>query len=161
MSEIKKAAEEDLPEIMKVYARARRFMAETGNPTQWGDNYPEEELLRADIADGNLYAVCADGRICGVFAFILGEDETYGVIEDGAWLSDERYGTIHRIASDGTVRGIFEDVLNFCKNVIGHLRIDTHADNKVMQHKIEKNGFHRCGIIYQKDGTTRIAYEMV
>ena len=34
----------------------------------------------------------------GVFAFILGEDPTYGVIEDGQWLSGDPYGTIHRIA---------------------------------------------------------------
>ena len=28
-----------------------------------------------------------------------------------------------------------------------------------MQNVIEKNGFNRCGIIYVKDGSERIAYE--
>lgn len=30
-----------------------------------------------------------------------------------------------------------------------------------MQHKIEKNGFTRCGIIYITDGSPRIAYQKV
>ena len=39
------------------------------------------------------------------------------------------------------------------------IRIDTHADNKTMQHLIEADGFTRCGIIYIADGTPRIAYQ--
>lgn len=31
----------------------------------------------------------------------LGEDESYRVIEDGAWHLDQPYGTIHRLASNG------------------------------------------------------------
>ena len=158
---IHKAKPDDLPDIMKVYAYARRFMAENGNPTQWGSSYPEEELLKEDIAGGNLYVAESDGEICGVFAFIFGDDETYAVIEDGAWISDSEYGTIHRVAGNGTVPGMFGYVLEFCLSKIGHLRIDTHNDNKIMQHVIEKNGFTRCGIIYCTDGTPRIAYERI
>ena len=39
------------------------------------------------------------------------------------------------------------------------LRADTHADNKVMQHLLESEGFTRCGIIHVEDGTPRIAYQ--
>ena len=39
------------------------------------------------------------------------------------------------------------------------LRADTHADNKIMQHLLEKNGFARCGIIHVEDGTPRVAYQ--
>ena len=41
-----------------------------------------------------------------------------------------------------------------------NLRVDTHRDNKVMQHILTKYGFQRCGIIYVKNGTERIAYQM-
>ena len=34
-----------------------------------------------------------------------------------------------------------------------------HADNKIMQHLLEKNGFARCGIIHVEDGTSRVAYQ--
>ena len=49
--------------------------------------------------------------------------------------------------------------LAFCKGIISHIRIDTHQDNKVMQHVVEKHGFRRRGIIYIADGSPRIAYE--
>ena len=39
------------------------------------------------------------------------------------------------------------------------LRADTHADNKIMQHLLEKNGFTRCGVIHVADGSPRFAYQ--
>ena len=74
--EIKKAALEDIPEIVKVYDIARDFMRANGNLSQWGGGYPGEALLRGDIQAGNLYILCADGVMEGVFAFIPGEDPT-------------------------------------------------------------------------------------
>ena len=46
-------------------------------------------------------------------------------------------------------------VLEHCES----LRADTHEDNKIMQHLLEKNGFVRCGIIHVEDGTPRVAYQ--
>lgn len=100
--EIKKAALEDIPEIVKVYDIARMFMRANGNLSQWGGGYPGEPLLRGDIQAGNLYILCADGAMEGVFAFIPGEDPTYRYIEDGNWHRNRPYGTIHRLASRGT-----------------------------------------------------------
>ena len=43
----------DLDRMMEIYAFARQFMAEHGNPDQWGPtNWPPEELIRKDIAAG-------------------------------------------------------------------------------------------------------------
>lgn len=147
--------------MMRVYSRARQFMAENGNPTQWGTEYPKRELLEQDIARGVGY-VCEDEQgIQGVFTFILGEDPTYAVIEDGNWINEGPYGTIHRIASAGAVKGICSKSFDWCFKKCGNLRIDTHEDNKVMQHVIEKNGFIKCGRIYVEDGSPRIAYQRV
>ena len=151
---------EDIPRLMEIYAYAREFMKQTGNPTQWGDNFPPQVFLENDVVNGNGYAMCDDdGRIYATFAFIVGDDPTYKNIYDGAWLDDEPYGTIHRIASDGTHRGVLKTCVSFCEGIIPNLRIDTHNDNKVMQHQIEKNGFTRCGTIYVEDGSPRIAYQ--
>ena len=49
--------------------------------------------------------------------------------------------------------------VNWCLEHCESLRADTHADNKIMQHLLEKNGFTRCGIIHVADGTPRIAYQ--
>ena len=157
---IRKATMQDLPAVMDIYAYARNFMVKTGNANQWGDGYPQEKLLRDDIARKQLYMIEQDGAICGVFVFIIGEDPTYAVIDEGVWLSDAPYGTIHRVASNGTVHGIMKQIVEFCRAQIRHLRIDTHADNHIMQHLILQCGFTRRGIIYVRDGSPRIAYEM-
>ena len=47
--QIRKATIEELDEIMKIYAFARNFMAEHGNPTQWGQNKPSKEQIESDI----------------------------------------------------------------------------------------------------------------
>ena len=156
---IRKATGADLEKIKDIYAAARRFMAENGNPTQWGDGYPSEKIIKTDMENGDLYVVSDGNDIHGVFAFIIGDDPSYREI-DGSWLSDEKYGTVHRIASDGKMKGIFSSAMSFCEEKIKHLRIDTHPDNKVMQKAIEKHGFEKRGIIiYRPDGSPRIAYE--
>ena len=96
----------------------------------------------------------------GGVAFILGADPTYKVIEDGQWLNDTLpYGTLHRLASAGESKGIGKAVVEWCLEHCESLRADTHADNKVMQHLLESEGFTRCGIIHVEDGTPRIAYQ--
>lgn len=159
MYRVRRAVWADFDRILEIYALARKFMAQTGNPTQWGTNYPPLDMLEADIPAGNLYVV-EDDAIHGVFAYFSEPDPTYGYIEDGAWLDDSSYGTIHRVAADGS-GGVFSAVLNFAQEQNPHVRIDTHHDNKVMQHVLEKHGFHRTGIIYLEDGDPRIAYEKV
>ena len=157
---IRNALQKDFDDILRIYARAREYMKRNGNPTQWEENFPPETLINDDIREKRNYVVEADGGIHGVFAFILGDDPTYARIE-GAWMSDAPYGTIHRIASDGTVKGVFAAAIAFCKSRLSHIRIDTHADNKTMRCAIEKAGFKECGIIRVADGTPRIAYELI
>ena len=159
--EIRPSRPDDLDDILRVYEAARQTMRETGNPNQWGDSWPPVEVVRDDIPAGRSYVVTDDeGTVHGVFVLIIGEDPTYGYIEDGAWLDDEPYGTIHRIASDGQMRGVFAASIGFCLGKIGNLRIDTHADNAIMHHSITKAGFTRCGTIYLEDGSPRIAYQL-
>lgn len=159
--EVIKAEEKDLPTILEIYNTAREFMIKTGNPQQWANGGPTMNQLLRDINQSNFYLIKENGEICGVFAFIIGEDPTYKIIEQGEWLSNSEYGTIHRVASNGKIHGILEFVIEYCSKVINHLRIDTHIDNKIMQHLIEKNGLKKCGIIYVSDGSPRIAYEII
>ena len=68
-------------------------------------------------------------------------------------------GTLHRLASAGESKGIGKAVVEWCLEHCESLRADTHADNKIMQHLLEENGFTKCGIIHVEDGTPRIAYQ--
>jgi hypothetical protein len=94
----------------------------------------------------------------GYFALLPSPEPTYDRI-DGAWLTDGPYGVIHRIASYPGVHGIFSAVIAYAAQRYAHLRIDTHRDNRIMQHLIEKHGFTYCGIIWLEDGSERLAYE--
>ena len=156
---IRKANMGDIGEALRIYAYAREYMSAHGNPTQWGNTYPPVEIVRADIENGNLYLCCEGEEAHGVFAFIEGADKTYAVIEQGEWPDDEPYNVMHRMASDGAVRGIGKAALDFCKENSGNVRADTHKDNVTMQNMLAKNGFVPCGIIHVENGSERIAYQ--
>ena len=163
---IRKSTEQDVPRMMEIYDYARRFMAEHGNPNQWGPNrWPPESLIHDDIRSGHSYVCLNDeGTVIGTFYFNAGRDiePTYRQITDGAWLDDGPYGVIHRIAGDGSERGIGAFCINWAYEQCGHLRIDTHGDNTVMQRLVTKLGFVRCGTIFvQQDNFPRFAYEKV
>ena len=103
-----------------------------------------------------------EGRILGTFFFDFGEDIelTYREITEGAWLEDGPYGVVHRIASAGEEKGVGAFCLNWAYARCGHLRIDTHGDNTVMQNLLRKLGFIHCGTIHvEEDDAPRLAYE--
>jgi hypothetical protein len=156
---IRPAANGDLEAILPVYEAARRYMCAHGNPTQWRDGYPTRALLEGDIEKHQLYVCENDGRIYGAFVLQVGIEPTYAVIDDGAWKNDLPYATIHRVGADGSRGGVFAECLAFSRAHHPNIRIDTHRDNKTMQHLIEKHGFSRCGIVHMRDGSDRIAYQ--
>lgn len=158
--EIRKARIDETDEILSIYDRARKYMAEKDNPNQWIKGYPQRGLVLEDINLGNLYVYVIDGEIEAVFLFALGVEPTYRVIE-GAWLNEDEYGYMHRIASRGRQKGLLKHIVDYCYGIHGNLRIDTHRDNKIMQHLLTKYGFEECGIIYLEDGSPRIAYQKI
>lgn len=161
---IRHSTEQDFHRMMEIYAHARKYMAENGNPNQWGPNqWPPEELIREDISGDDSYVCVNDnGEVIGTFYLMYGYDiePSYRVIRDGEWLEDSAYGVVHRLATDGSEKGIGAFCLNWALEKCGHLRIDTHTDNKVMQRLAQKLGFIHCGTIYvEQDDYPRIAYE--
>ena len=163
--EIRHSTEEDFQQIMKIYEYARHFMAEHGNPNQWGPtNWPPEELIHSDIAAGNSYVCTYEDKIVGTFFFNQGKDiePTYENIENGAWLDDSPYAVIHRLAGNGSVKGIGSFCIKWALSQCPHLRMDTHGDNIVMQNLLQKSGLTHCGTIYvEEDSYPRLAYEKI
>lgn len=104
---------DELGRILEIYAAARRYMAENGNPAQWGSSYPRRELLEEDLRRGQLYVVTEGDKIHGAFVLALGEEPTYAEMENGAWEHDGPYGTHppgrrrpHRERASSPVRGV-------------------------------------------------------
>ena len=162
---IRKATEQDIGQMMAIYGRARAFMAEHGNPNQWGPTgWPPEAVVRGDIAEGTGYVCVEGGEILAVFCYLYVDnpEPLYDGIREGSWLKAGPYGVVHRIAAarSGTGAGAF--CLEWAFRRSGHLRIDTHPDNTVMQALLEKLGFARRGIVsVAEDNDPRIAFERV
>ena len=159
LMEIRKTTPDELELLLKMYENARMFMASHGNPTQWGTSYPSRELVAEDISTGCSYVCIEHGKIIATFYYKEGDDSTYTHIYSGQWLNEHPYGAVHRITADGSVRGAASFCLEWAYQQCGNLKIDTHRDNTVMQHLLEKNGFTYCGVIYTDNGSERLAYQ--
>ena len=105
--QIRHARPEDLPAMQEIFADARAFMRENGNPDQWGDRFPTQEMIDRDLALHRSY-VCEDnGKIAATFAFTTDGEPTYRVIRGGAWLDDAPYGVVHHRGGKGHARRSF------------------------------------------------------
>lgn len=156
---IRRSTLHDIPEMLNIFAIARRFMTQTGNPNQWAEDYPSVELLTEDINNGDSFICVEDGIAVATFVLRAGYDPTYEKIYDGKWQNDNPYATIHRIASNGKAKGIFNATMRYALKHYKTIRIDTHRDNKVMQNAVIKAGFKYCGIIHCWNGDERLAYQ--
>ena len=147
--QIRKTTTADLPAVMQIYAEARQVMAETGNATQWGENHPPQHIIEEDIA-AELSYVCETDycEVVAVFYFDTTPDPTYAKI-DGAWINDEPYGVVHRIArtKKAQAKGAGAFCLDWCFSQIPNIRIDTHRANAPMLKLLDNLGYKYCGVI--------------
>lgn len=157
---IRKGTIEDIDTICSIYDKARKYMAQCGID-QWQNGYPERSDVLNDVETGISHVLYDENRVYGAFVLVEGEDPTYLVIEDGEWKDSSPYFAIHRVASDGSHKGVFTQIADFAKSKSRHLRVDTHKDNMNMQRVVKANGFEYCGVIHLADGSPRIAFEFI
>jgi len=136
---IRKVLASDLDAVMEIVDAARSIMRASGNMRQWTGGYPDKTVMTADIRRGVCYGCEDGGKLSAVFSMIPGPDPTYADIYGGAWLNEEPYLVVHRIASLPECHGVMDAMLNFCYR---------HCDNSIMRHCLQKAGFAYCGIIY-------------
>ena len=159
--EIRKSKPEDINQIMDCIDTARQLMRESGNQIQWTNGYPSRDLMLESIGNGFNFLIFENGEVVATFDFIIGDDPNYSFIENGAWLNDEKYGVIHRLASNGKAKGVAKFCFEWCFFQFPNIRIDTHETNIPMQKVLEKLGYEKCGIIYVADGTPRLAFQKI
>ena len=156
---IRPATTADIPAILEIFDIARAFMRQNGNFVQWTGAYPGEPEVVADIALGEEYVIEENGEVVAAFTLMSRPEPTYAVIDNGRWLQDGPYGTIHRVASSGKCRGTVQQAVEFALQFHSVLRCDTHADNLPMQRALTNAGFVHCGTVYMADGTPRMGFE--
>ena len=167
---IRKTTEADILPLLEIFAEARKTIAELGID-QWQNGYPNEAVLRTDIALSQSYLVESDGRAIATFAILTNGEPTYDRIFDGEWQTNcarEDYIALHRVAISVACRGkgISTAIVEYAKNYARSLgrasvRIDTHEGNVVMRKMLGNHGFTHCGTILLESGEARVAYEYV
>ena len=159
---IREAKPADIADIMLVMEAAKGIMRASGNMHQWADGYPSEDAITADMEKKGGFVIEDANKVVGYFAFLASPEPTYSKIYKGRWVDDvQSYHVVHRIASYPDVHGIFSAIMDFCFTHDTNIRIDTHRDNKIMQHNLLKHDFTYCGIIYLLSGDERLAYQRI
>jgi GNAT superfamily N-acetyltransferase len=161
---------DDVDAIMTVIAGARAFLG-SQNIDQWQGNYPDRAAVELDIQNQANRVLVVDGRVVGIASLIQGPDPFYKYIEGGSWIggADVPYYAIHRFAIGDAGRGLhlsraFLTALlsELYSRGVRDVRIDTHPDNKIMQHVVLSNGFEHRGLVYLDEPVPeRLAYQLV
>ncbi len=166
MFEFRRAALEDVEQIMMIILQGQRLLLSRG-VDQWQDGYPTAELIEDDIEQQRGFLLLRDGVVAAYGALIAGEEPAYTALSGGEWLSSLDYLTIHRLAVSDRFRGegvgskFFEAMeQEAVRRAIRSLRADTHRDNAVMLRLLERSGFELCGDVYYR-GSHRFAFERV
>ncbi|WP_125762961.1 GNAT family N-acetyltransferase [Companilactobacillus hulinensis] len=167
---LRQAKADDLEKVVKIINGEKNALLVRG-VNQWQRGYPDEEILKRDIEEGINYVLILDGSIVGTAALQQGYDKSYQDISGGSWSSesDVTYAIIHRIPVEPGHQGeklttaLIQQLLTM-SYYLGYydVRIDTHPDNRVMQHVITENGFVERGIItLDTDQDIRKAYQIL
>lgn len=157
---IRKAVPGDLDDIMGLVASSVGKMRACGNWSQWSETYPDKSIIANDIQEGTCYVILDGSEAVGSFVFKPGPDPTYDEIYEGRWLDGRSpYHVVHRLTSSPHAHGLFGTMLEFCGKLTRNMRVDTHRDNVIMRHLLEKHGFTYCGIIHIENGDERLAYQ--
>lgn len=167
--DFRKAEKKDLARIWEITNMAKAQLKGLGLD-QWQTGYPSLLNWQEDVAQGMAYVVLEDEKILGAFAYQLTPDVSYGIIENGSWLTDGPYASMHRvIVADGCKgKGLAGKMFAYGfsmakRDGFSSVRIDTHPGNIPMQHALKKAGFVACGDIYlavgPEKGERRIGFE--
>lgn len=153
-----KAREEHIDRIWAITGMAKRQLKNLGLD-QWQSGYPSLEIWQKDVAEGMAYLAVEEGEILGVFAYQVTPDVSYYEIENGKWLTDAPYASMHRVcvADDCKGKGVAGKMFAYGfqmakRDGFDSVRIDTHPGNLPMQRALGKAGFERCGEVHLAEG---------
>lgn len=152
-TQIRKALLSDLPEILPIIDEAKAYLREN-HVDQWQDGFPNPTTLTSDINNLYSFIIEAGGHTAGFLVISLEPELPYHHPVEGSLKLEGKYATIHRTAFSNKYRGLglskkmFAFAYDFAReNDCSIIRIDTHKDNKTMQHILEREGFEYCCLV--------------
>ena len=161
--EIGKTEEEDAAAVAEMYREGSAFLRASG-VDQWQNGYPNEEAVQGDLTEGTGYVMETERGVDGYACISFTGEPCYADLQ-GEWLSLQPYVVIHRMAISNDCKGkgaagaFFGFAQSLCaERQIHSMKVDTDADNKMMQQVLKKFGFTYCGTVCF-DNSEKIAFE--
>ena len=165
------AEESDLPAILQIVEDAQKSLKKH-RVDQWQDGYPNEEIIRADIARGECFAVLHGEEHAAFFVLSARPEDSYASITDGKWTADMPYCVLHRCAVARKYRssGIAQQMIKLAERHalslgLRCIRTDTHKKNKPMLALLRESGYRYRGNVNVRAGeghdAARQAYEKI
>lgn len=153
---IRKGCRQDLQQIMNIVRRAVDDM-ESKHIYQWDSIYPNEEVIRDDISEGDLYTFEDSGIIKGIIVLNEFQDREY---EDIKWeFNKGKQLVVHRLCIDPLYQGqgIARLLMGFaedCGREKGYesIRFDTFVNNRRACGLYEKLGYKAVGTVTFRKG---------
>ncbi len=152
----RKAILSDLPGILPVIEDAKALLRQNG-VDQWQDGFPNPTTLTADINTRHsffIFSKKSPDKPAGFLVLSLEPEPPYHNPVEGKLHLEGPYVTIHRTAvskenqGKGISRAMFSFSEAFTRTQNRHiLRVDTHKDNKIMQHILDREGFTYCCLV--------------
>ena len=146
----RRATASDLPSILALIRRVVPLMNASGN-FQWTDDYPNEAVFSADIAQNHLWVAELDGAVAGVAALTTDQDAEYAQAD---WDVAEPALVTHRLAVDPAAQGqgvalaLMEQAeKQAVEQGLRVLRVDTNSENAATQRLFPKLGYRFAGEI--------------
>lgn len=150
----------DREQIWEIILQAKAQMCRE-KKRQWDETYPAFEHITQDINQGYGHVLCDADRVIAYGAVVFDGEPTYRTIQ-GAWLSDEPYVVVHRlaVADEMKHRGIATVFMHEVEKLsvargVRSFKVDTNFDNIGMQKIFERLGFTYCGEISYQGGSRR------
>lgn len=165
---LRKSTPTDLDAIMEIVAEAKALLKKDGSP-QWQDGHPNRELFAEDIKQGLNWVLVVGSEVAGTATLTTEPETDYETIQEGQWVGDNHYATIHRVAIASKFRGmhlskmIFSNLLTAGRLMnFKDFRIDTHPVNLRMQKLATDFGFEKRGVVQviDKIDPNRVAFEL-
>ena len=162
---LRKAVFSELPVIWEILQEAIEQRKKDGSQ-QWQNGYPNEEIVKTDIANGYAHVLIEHHVIVAYAAVIFDVEPAYNDIQ-GKWLTVGDYVVIHRVATSGAIKGkgvatqLFKEIELLCiKHKVDSIKVDTNFDNVPMLKILDKLNYTYCGEVFF-GGSPRRAYEKV
>jgi len=145
---IRRSEPHDYQVTIDIFKKVSDHMTENGIH-QWDDEYPNEEVVKADIESDDHYVLEVDGTVVGTVVLDSNQDEQYKTVH---WKTrNDAVFVIHRLSvhPDYQGQGIGYQLCKFAEKVarekeMKSIRLDAYAGNPGSNHLYQKLGYTRA-----------------